>query len=270
MMCVCVCVCLLSMLIQCCSDDDDDDDKRLTTMNDNEVTKTRSQRRRQSYLSSNRKPLLSQLPHPIGIIARTSPILRRHIAIPLIRALLAVSILQMTLQVIRPRERRRLTSANPALIQTVLGFLMHGLLMALLVLLALEAFLLAGLFVDAARVGAGEFVLGDDDVAVDAGFAVGVVGAAWFGFLGVGAADAFAFVGAAGEAVVLVVRAADGGGGHQGGPFGVVEIVGLFRLRGHDGRGHEGAQGGGVIGGGVVVLLQRAADGCAGLVFGDG
>lgn len=116
-------------------------------------------------------------------------ILSGDIPIPLVGRLLAVGVFQMRFQVVSAGEWCSLASTDPALIQTVLTFLVHGLFMALLMFLSFEAFRVATL-VNATRIAASEFILGDDDIAINARLALGVVD--WLGFER--AADAFPFI----------------------------------------------------------------------------
>jgi hypothetical protein len=98
-------------------------------------------------------------------------------------------VLQVRLEVIGAGEGSSLASPYPALVHPMFALLMHGLLMTLLVLLPLEALRLTA-FVDTARIAAGEFIRGDDYLAIDAGLALGAVD--WFGFEG--ATQSFPFI----------------------------------------------------------------------------
>ena len=64
----------------------------------------------------------------------------------------------MTLEVVCSAEWPT-AFGHPASICRVLCFLMYSLLMPLFVFLAFESFLLAGVFIDAARIAAGKLVL---------------------------------------------------------------------------------------------------------------
>jgi hypothetical protein len=88
-------------------------------------------------------------------------------------------VLQVRLEVIGTGEGSSLATSYPALVHPMLTLLMHGLFMTLLVLLAFETLGLTA-FVDASWVAAGEFVRGDNHLAIDAGLAFGAVD--WFGF----------------------------------------------------------------------------------------
>jgi hypothetical protein len=102
-----------------------------------------------------------------------------NIPISLVGRLLAMSVFQMRLEVIRAGEWSSFASSDPALVHAMLGLLMDGLLMTLLVLLPLEALGLTA-FVHTARIAAGEFVRCNNYLAVDAGLALGAMD--WFGF----------------------------------------------------------------------------------------
>lgn len=112
--------------------------------------------------------LVVELTLPIGIIVDAVLVLGGNIAVALVGRLLAMRVLEVRLEVVGAGEGRRLAALDPALEKAMLALLMHGLFVSLLVLLALEALLLACLFVDAARVAAGKLILGDDHFTVDA------------------------------------------------------------------------------------------------------
>ena len=105
---------------------------------------------------------------------RTVPVLSCDIPIPLAGGFFAMSIFEVRFEIVGPCECGSLAPGHPALVQAVLVLLVDGLFVAFLVLLALEAFLLACLFIDAARIAASKLILGDDDFTVDTGLAIGI------------------------------------------------------------------------------------------------
>lgn len=117
--------------------------------------------------------LIVEVSNPVGVIVDAVLILRGHISIPLVGRLLAMSVLEVRFEIVGAGEGGSLAPLDPALEETVFVLLVDGLFVPLLVLLTLEALLLACLLVDAACIATSELVLSDDNLTVNAGLAGG-------------------------------------------------------------------------------------------------
>lgn len=117
--------------------------------------------------------LVIKVSNPVGVIVDAVLILRGHISVPLVGRLLSMSVLQVRFKIVGAGEGGSLAALDPALEETVFVLLVDGLFVSLLVLLTLEALLLACLLVDAAWIATGELVLSDDHLTVNAGLAGG-------------------------------------------------------------------------------------------------
>ena len=121
-----------------------------------------------TMLRHHRIPVLIQLAHPVRRKELAVLVQSRHVPVAPNARSLRVSIPQMTLQVVGSAKRCA-AFGYPALIFRMIFTLMNGLFMSLFMLLAFKSFLLLSMFVNAARITAGEFILFNNQGTVHTG-----------------------------------------------------------------------------------------------------